>query len=149
MVKKSCILKRGKEMGLMLTAQGMKTHQFTYVQNSMFLVKLAETLNERYGEIVKWWIYENKPMTEELANEVLEITKGKEKQENGISKLIKHNDVYGYLEAEECEQIFEAIKDMHIPKEKDTEDGGFEHMLDCWRYMTKYCSENKQRLEYK
>lgn len=109
----------GEKMGVMLTATGMKTHQFTYIHNSIF------------------------------ANEVLEIAKGREQQENGISILIKHNDAYGYLEAGECEQIFEAIKDMHIPKENDTEDGGFEYMLDCWRYMTKYCSENKQRLEYR
>lgn len=136
-------------MGVMLAADGMKTYQFTYIQNSMFLVKLAETFDKRYGEIVKWWIYEDKPMTEEFANEVLEIAKGREHQENGLSILIKHSDVCGYLEAKECEQIYEAIKDMHIPKEKDTADSGFEYMLDCWRYMTKYCSENKQRLEYK
>ncbi len=139
--------KVGEKMGVMLTAPGMKTHQFTYIQNSMFLVKLAETFDKRYGEIVKWWIYEDKPMTEKFANEVLEIAKGREQQENGLSILIKHSDVCGYLEAGECEQIYEAIKDMHIPKEKDI--GGFEYMLDCWRYMTKYCSENKQRLEYR
>lgn len=136
-------------MGIMLTAPGMKTYQFTYIHNTMFLKKLAETFDKRYGEIVKWWIDEDKPMTEEFANEVLEIAKGREQQENGISILIKHSDTDGFLEVGECEQIFEAIKDMHIPKEIDTEDGGFEYMLDCWRYMTKYCSENKQRLEYR
>lgn len=28
-------------MGIMLTAPGMKTHQFTYIHNTMFLKKLA------------------------------------------------------------------------------------------------------------
>ena len=135
-------------MGMFLTAKGMKPYQFTYIQNSMFLVKLAETFDKRYGEIIKWWIYEDKPMTEEFANEIKEIAKGREWQENGISILIKHNDVCGYLDPEECKEVFRAIKDMHIPKEIDTKDKGFEYMLDCWRYMTKYCSENKQRLEY-
>lgn len=136
-------------MGLTLTAPGMKTYQFTYVQNSMFLVKLAETFDKKYGEVVKWRIYENEPMTEEFANEVLEIAKGREQQEKGLSILIKHNDVCGYLETGECKQIFEAIKDMHIPEAIDTEDGGFEYMLDCWKSMTRYCSENNQRLEYR
>lgn len=47
-------------MALILTAPGMKTHQFTYIHNSMFLEKLAETFDKRYGEIVKWWIYSDK-----------------------------------------------------------------------------------------
>ncbi|MCI8407901.1 MAG: hypothetical protein HFJ09_01320 [Lachnospiraceae bacterium] len=136
-------------MGMLLAAKGMKSHQFTYIQNSMFLVKLAETFDKRYGEIVKWWIYSNEPMTEKFANEVLEIAKGREKQEEGLSILIKHSDVKGYLEPEECEKVYASIKNMHIPKENDTENRGFDYMLDCWRYMTKYCSENKQRLEYK
>lgn len=136
-------------MGIMLTAPGMKTYQFTYTHSAMFLEKLAETFDKRYGEIAKRWIDEDKPMTEEFAKEVLEIAKGREQQENGISILIKHNDTDGFLEAGECKQIFEAIKDMHIPKEIDTEDGDFEYMLDCWRYMAKYCSENKKRLEYR
>lgn len=136
-------------MGLMLIAQGMKAHQFTYVQNSMFLIKLAEAFDKRYGEIIKWWIFENKPMTEASADEVLEIAKGREQQEKGLSILIKHNDVHGHLEAEECGQIFEAIKDMHIPEKIDTEDCGFEYMLDCWKHMTRYCSENNLNLEYR
>lgn len=139
---------RGK-MGMFLTAKGMKSYEFTYIQNSMFLVKLAETFDERYGEIVSWWIYSNEQTTEELESEILKITKGRERQEEGLSILIKHSDVEGYLEPEECKKIYEAIKNMHIPKEKDTENKGFEYMLDCWRYMTKYCSEHKQRLEYK
>ena len=135
-------------MGIMLTAPGMKTYQFTYIHNSMFLEKLAETIDKRYSKIVKWLINKNKSMTGQFVNEVLEIAKGREQQVNGISILIKHNDAYGFMEAGECRQVFEAIKDMHIPKEIDTEDGGFEYMLDCWKYMTKYCSENKQILKY-
>lgn len=43
-------------MGMILTAPGMKTHQFTYIHNSMFLVKLAEAFDKRYGELqMKCW----------------------------------------------------------------------------------------------
>ena len=127
-------------MGLTIRAKGMSdedSFDCGYIIFGQFRIGLAKAYNPEFGDLYERW-YHSEELSRTELNTMMRLCG------SGIGHFLFHIDCDGRLTSQECRQIYNDIKDLHMDM-KGRNYGNMKpyNMLDHWKAMFKYCADHR------
>lgn len=133
-------------MGLDAGAKGLSWEDgfhCGYITYGNFLINLAHTYNEEFGQLYEKWYLSREPITQEEVDRMNEIS------DKGLDILLLHSDGDGKFTPKECRMIYNSIKDFHMDMMgHNYVTMNYYNMLDHWKNIFLHCARRRVNLWY-